>query len=164
MGLSNTVPVTVMFGAQTAEPLYFRRRTELRGPLSDRGAGAFFLGHNTGYSQRGIRDLSGCYAHHRYLAIRPGGSADSGGFNQLLALGPKPIENLTPEEARRQPAVPDAVKALLQQGGRSTDPEPVGKVEDRMIPGAAGQILARIYTPQGAGPFPVIVYFHGGGS
>jgi acetyl esterase len=34
---------------------------------------------------------------------------------------------------------------------------------DRAIRGAAGDIPARIYTPEGAGPFPVIVYYHGGG-
>ena len=34
---------------------------------------------------------------------------------------------------------------------------------DRTIQGAAGKIPARVYTPEGPGPFPVIVYFHGGG-
>jgi acetyl esterase len=34
---------------------------------------------------------------------------------------------------------------------------------DRQIPGAAGSLPARVYTPAGAGPFPVVVYFHGGG-
>ena len=37
------------------------------------------------------------------------------------------------------------------------------KSADRTIAGAAGQIPATIYTPDGAGPFPVIVYYHGGG-
>jgi acetyl esterase len=32
-----------------------------------------------------------------------------------------------------------------------------------MIPNPAGQIPVRVYTPKGTGPFPVIVYFHGGG-
>jgi acetyl esterase/lipase len=27
----------------------------------------------------------------------------------------------------------------------------------------AGDIPARVYTPEGEGPFPVIVYYHGGG-
>src|SRR5439155_5489284 len=35
--------------------------------------------------------------------------------------------------------------------------------EDRMIPGPAGEIPIRIYTPQGGGPFPVLVFFHTGG-
>lgn len=33
------------------------------------------------------------------------------------SLGPKPIESLTPVEARRQPTIADAVKALLQERG-----------------------------------------------
>lgn len=36
-------------------------------------------------------------------------------------------------------------------------------VEDRTIPGPAGSMAVRVYTPVGAGPFPMIVYFHGGG-
>ena len=34
---------------------------------------------------------------------------------------------------------------------------------DREIAGAAGNMAVRIYTPAGAGPHPVVVYFHGGG-
>jgi acetyl esterase len=82
---------------------------------------------------------------------------------QLMALGAQPVENLTPEQARRQPTPADAVKAVLQQTGRSTAPEPVGNVQDRTIPGPGGAIPVRIYTPAGSGPFPVIVYYHGGG-
>ena len=39
----------------------------------------------------------------------------------------------------------------------------VAKVQDRSIPGPAGAIPTRIYTPAGSGPFPIFVYFHGGG-
>jgi acetyl esterase len=42
-------------------------------------------------------------------------------------------------------------------------PEPVGRVENRTFPGPGGRIAVRIYTPAGAGPHPVLVYFHGGG-
>nr|WP_281427635.1 alpha/beta hydrolase [Mesobacillus maritimus] len=42
-------------------------------------------------------------------------------------------------------------------------PEEVGKVEDRRIPGPGGEIPVRIYTPEGEGPFPALVYYHGGG-
>ena len=41
--------------------------------------------------------------------------------------------------------------------------EPVGSVEDRSIPGPAGDIPLRVYRPEGEGPFPVLVLFHGGG-
>ncbi|MCF8470159.1 MAG: alpha/beta hydrolase [Parvibaculum sp.] len=40
----------------------------------------------------------------------------------------------------------------------------IGKVEDRAIPGPAGDIPVRIYTPVAAGgTCPALVYFHGGG-
>ncbi len=82
---------------------------------------------------------------------------------QLMALGAQPVENLTPEQARRQPTPADAETAVLQQMGRSTAPAPVGSVQDRTVPGPGGTIPVRIYTPAGSGPFPVIVYYHGGG-
>ncbi|MFE8702819.1 alpha/beta hydrolase [Cytobacillus sp. FJAT-54145] len=41
--------------------------------------------------------------------------------------------------------------------------EPVHQVTDRKIPGQDNDIPIRVYTPEGEGPFPVIVYFHGGG-
>lgn len=37
--------------------------------------------------------------------------------------------------------------------------EKVAKVEDRK----AGSLPLRVYTPEGPGPFPVLLYFHGGG-
>lgn len=40
---------------------------------------------------------------------------------------------------------------------------PLASIVDRSIPGPAGQIPLRVYTPPGAGPFPLISYFHGGG-
>ena len=36
-------------------------------------------------------------------------------------------------------------------------------MENKTIAGANGSIPIRIYTPKGDGPFPVILYFHGGG-
>jgi len=42
-------------------------------------------------------------------------------------------------------------------------PIEVGKVEDVQIPCTWGKMMARIYTPAGTGPFPVVVFFHGGG-
>lgn len=41
---------------------------------------------------------------------------------------------------------------------------PIGKTEDRAIPGPAGDIPIRIYTPvAGGGTGPALVYYHGGG-
>lgn len=87
-------------------------------------------------------------------------------LNAHASLKPKAIEKLTPTEARMQPTIADAVSVLLKKQGKSTKPEelvPGVTSSDRTIAGAVGQIPARIYTPDGAGPFPVIVYFHGGG-
>jgi acetyl esterase len=39
----------------------------------------------------------------------------------------------------------------------------LASIDDRAISGPAGDIALRIYTPEGAGPFPLIVYFHDGG-
>ena len=41
---------------------------------------------------------------------------------------------------------------------------PVHRVEDRTIPGAAGDITLRLFYPhQADGPLPLVMYFHGGG-
>jgi acetyl esterase len=75
-------------------------------------------------------------------------------LDELAAAGGPPLHEL-PVDAARQ--------VIEQLFGGTDAPEPVGAVEDRMIQGAAGEIRARIYTPEGQGPFPVLVYFHGGG-
>lgn len=82
------------------------------------------------------------------------------------SLQPKAIEKLSVAEARQQPTPTDAVMALLRQQGKSTRPEdlvPGVSSRDTTVQGAAGPLPARIYTPQEVGPFPVILYFHGGG-
>ncbi|MEH6943308.1 alpha/beta hydrolase [Bacillus sp. JJ722] len=41
---------------------------------------------------------------------------------------------------------------------------PLERIEDKMIPvGKGAEIKIRIYTPEGQGPFPLFVYYHGGG-
>jgi acetyl esterase len=39
----------------------------------------------------------------------------------------------------------------------------VARVENRTFPRPAGALPVRIYTPPGKGPFPVLIYLHGGG-
>ena len=75
-------------------------------------------------------------------------------LDQMAADGGQPFSDLSVEDSRL------AVLALSQLGG---EPEPVAHVEDREIPGPAGAIPVRISTPAGNGPFPVLVFFHGGG-
>lgn len=88
-------------------------------------------------------------------------------LNKLAALKPKALDTLTPAEARTQPTVADAVKAKLKSEGKSTKPEallPDIIAADRIVVTETGaNIPARFYKPEGKGPFPVIVYFHGGG-
>ncbi len=84
-------------------------------------------------------------------------------LDALAALGGKPIEDCTAPEARKQPLPNKAVEALLKSRGASTSPEQVAKVENRAFPGPGGDVPIRIYTPAGAGPFPVLLYIHGGG-
>jgi acetyl esterase len=82
------------------------------------------------------------------------------------SLNPKPIEDCTPAQARQQPTPADAVKRLVAQQGRSAEvPAAVQSVrsQDITITGADGSNPARVYRPAGDGPFPVILYFHGGG-
>jgi len=84
----------------------------------------------------------------------------------LGAMNGKPIETLEPAEARKQPTPTDAVVALLKKRGKDTSPTalvPGITSKDTEIEGPAGQLPVRIYTPAGAGPFPVVVYYHGGG-
>ena len=40
---------------------------------------------------------------------------------------------------------------------------PLRGVVDQAIPGPGGPLPIRIYTPTGKAPFPIVVYFHGGG-
>jgi len=51
--------------------------------------------------------------------------------------------------------------ALMPPPG--TEPSPVGKVLDRSVPGPVGAIPVRVYSPEGSGPFPLLMFFHGGG-
>ncbi|HEX7673181.1 MAG TPA: alpha/beta hydrolase [Bdellovibrio sp.] len=81
-------------------------------------------------------------------------------------FGTPPLESVGPQAARELPTMTDAVFGVMSRhitkkmGGPIM---PVGKVDHKVIPGGDGEILLRIYSPKGIGPFPVIVYFHGGG-
>ena len=75
-----------------------------------------------------------------------------------------PIIQLSAPDARQQFAAEDAAKAVARSSGAQLAPEPVGSVVDTTIPGPDNtQLPIRIYTPAGNGPFPVVLYFHGGG-
>ena len=84
-------------------------------------------------------------------------------LDALGSLGGKPIETLSPAEARMQPTPADAVKKVLKDMGKSAEPEAGVTVKDMSIAGPLGNFPIHIYTPEGKGPFPVMVYYHGGG-
>ena len=44
-----------------------------------------------------------------------------------------------------------------------SDPQPLPRVEDRRIPGPAGDIPIRVYAPSRATRLPILVFYHGGG-
>lgn len=59
---------------------------------------------------------------------------------------------------------PQAVRDMLAQAPPvEVELSPVAKVEDKLIPVEDAEITVRIYTPEGNGPFPLFVYYHGGG-
>jgi len=87
-------------------------------------------------------------------------------LDSLADLKPESIETLSAVDARKQPSATDAVKALLRKEGKSDAPEPGVATKDIVVRGAAGELKARTYMPEGAGGagnLPVVVYFHGGG-
>ncbi len=87
-------------------------------------------------------------------------------LDALAALNPLPLEGVIPRQARELPSVADAVLGALAARGQPPAVESVEQIEHRLVPGGTGSegTLVRIYTPASAtGPFPVLVYFHGGG-
>jgi len=79
---------------------------------------------------------------------------------ELLDLRAKaPPMGTVPVEAMRKSACSQMAE-LFRTGLVSVS---VAAVEDRVIPGPAGDLPARVYTPEGRGPFPIVVFFHGGG-
>ena len=70
--------------------------------------------------------------------------------------GGKPVEQMTPQEMR------DALEERVRLTGGA--PEPVDQVVPGVVPGPAGPIVVRIYTPKGGqAALPGLVYLHGGG-
>ena len=86
-------------------------------------------------------------------------------LDQLAVLGSKPVELLTPEQARRNPGAADAAKAAMVAKGMSIIVD--ASVTTRDVPyGNDPRQFARIYKPAGVvagAAMPVIVYYHGGG-
>jgi len=78
---------------------------------------------------------------------------DAQEFLELAEQGPD-LHTLSPPEARAMQR-----KLSLPSG----EPEPVGAVHDTVVRGQGHGVPLRIYVPEGDGPFPVLVWAHGGG-
>ncbi|WCO67653.1 alpha/beta hydrolase [Iamia majanohamensis] len=71
-----------------------------------------------------------------------------------LAGNPVDFSSITPTEMR----------TLMRLLSDADEKVAVGSVEDRTIPGPAGEVPVRVYRPEGApGPAPILVWYHGGG-
>src|SRR5215831_8188478 len=67
-----------------------------------------------------------------------------------------------PGSAPRRPEVllaelRESVKQISLAPGSTL--EPVAHIENLVIPGPAGDLPIRLYTPEGIGPFPVLIFF-----
>ena len=83
----------------------------------------------------------------------------------LAALGPKPIETLTPAEARKQSSAADAVKKVIKDDNLKVDPHAGLSISNSRF-ADMGNLRLRYYTPEQAtkpSNLPVIAYFRGGG-
>ena len=76
-------------------------------------------------------------------------------LDQQATSGRPPLHHQSVEQAR---AFHVADAAAL-----NGPPAPVAAVADRLVPGPAGALPVRVYTPEGSPPFPIVVFFHGGG-
>ena len=83
----------------------------------------------------------------------------------LAALGPKPIETLTPSDARKQYSATDAVKKVIKDEKLDVDPHKGLSISNSRF-ADMGNLRLRYYTPENAtkdSNLPVIAYYRGGG-
>ncbi len=75
-------------------------------------------------------------------------------LESVRASGIPPFHTLPVEDARQ---------ATIDLFGKAKNPVSVHRIDNRDITGTAGPIPIRLYIPAGVGPFPVLVYYNGGG-
>jgi acetyl esterase len=73
------------------------------------------------------------------------------------------LDKMAAAGVARPTTVADVRKAYLFYPRLSGTPEQVFRVENRQIPGPAGNIFVRVYTPTVTSGLPILVFFHGGG-
>lgn len=78
-------------------------------------------------------------------------------FQDMLAKNPvKPQWESTPAEVR-------ATASAKWQPEYLGSADEVARIEYKYISGPTAELPLKIYTPEGVGPFPAVVFFHGGG-
>ncbi|WP_406945936.1 alpha/beta hydrolase [Halobacillus sp. SY10] len=76
--------------------------------------------------------------------------------DRMIELEHPPLDQLTPKQSREYYKVARGYFKDMSVGGVAVD--------DSSFQGRSGnEVPVKIYTPEGEGPFPVLVYFHGGG-
>ena len=84
-------------------------------------------------------------------------------LNTYGKLSPISIEKTTPAVAKAAPTLATAVELVMKKDGKPTPPF-TGTTQDFKIDMGDGHTVdARAYIPAGEGPFPTILYIHGGG-
>lgn len=78
-----------------------------------------------------------------------------GFLETLAAAGAQPFHTMEPPQCRV------AINMLMKMMPPSA--AQIAGARDTRIAGPAGELKLRIYTPNGKGPFPILMYFHGGG-
>jgi acetyl esterase len=76
-------------------------------------------------------------------------------LDRLAASGRPPLHRQSVAQAR--------AFHLQDAAPLNGEPVPVAAVADRAVPGPGGELPVRVYTPEGEPPFPIVVFFHGGG-
>lgn len=74
-------------------------------------------------------------------------------LRQIAEANSPPLSSLTPQQAREN----FLLKSWLGE------PKQLSSIKNMNIPGPAGPIPIRVYTPEGKPLYPTLVFFHGGG-
>jgi acetyl esterase len=75
----------------------------------------------------------------------------------IESSGYPPMHEGTPEVARQ------GMRAMTCGMVQPDQVIQVGRVEETRVPGGSGELGARLYRPEGTGPWPTVLYLHGGG-
>ena len=110
-------------------------------------------GNGVNIVPKGVPPSWGPSIHNEMLAV----------IEQDDSFGVPPLQLLTPQDARSQKTILDAERVVAARYNLFP-PANSADTFGREIPVAGGTIHLRFYMPHtGAGPFPAIVYYHGGG-